>query len=182
MTPRTFVDACVLFPPLVRRITLGAAARGLIIPLWSPRVLDEWRISSLAKSIEPEDAVLQAQAEMAVAFADASIISEDTHQTPELPDPGDIHVLSAAIAGHADVLLTFNLRDFPRRALAGFGIEPRHPDDLLWQLFSIDPDLMGDAITQALTTTSITETKARASLKRARLPRLGKAFEAEIDG
>ena len=40
-----FLDACVLFPIVVRRIVLGAARAGLFRPLWSRRVLDEWQIA-----------------------------------------------------------------------------------------------------------------------------------------
>ena len=38
---------------------------------------------------------------------------------PEL----DRHLLAAAICGHADAIVTFNLSDFPPAALAPFGIE-----------------------------------------------------------
>jgi hypothetical protein len=46
----------------------------------------------------------------------------------DLPDPDDRHVLAAAIAGGADVLVTMNLKDFPAGRLAPFGIEAQHPD------------------------------------------------------
>ena len=40
--PVAFLDACVLYPPLVRGLLLGAAAEGLLRPRLSPRVLEEW--------------------------------------------------------------------------------------------------------------------------------------------
>lgn len=48
-----------------------------------------------------------------------------------LPDADDRHVLAAAICGHADAIITFNLDDFPAEALAPFGVEAQHPDDFL---------------------------------------------------
>ena len=48
-----------------------------------------------------------------------------------LPDPDDRHVLAAAIRAGADLIVTFNLKDFPAGALAPYGIKARHPDEFL---------------------------------------------------
>lgn len=48
-----------------------------------------------------------------------------------LPDPDDRHVLAAAVKAHAEVLVTFNGKDFPAEALAPWGVEAKHPDDFL---------------------------------------------------
>ena len=56
-----------------------------------------------------------------------------------LPDSSDAHVLAAAIAGHADCIITFNLKDFPGAALAPFGIEAIHPDRFIISQFDLDP-------------------------------------------
>ncbi len=45
-----------------------------------------------------------------------------------LPDADDRHVLAAAIVGRADVIVTFNEKDFPEEVLSPFGIHTRHPD------------------------------------------------------
>jgi hypothetical protein len=39
---RVVLDACVLYPTVMREVLLGCAARGLFVPLWSPRLLEEW--------------------------------------------------------------------------------------------------------------------------------------------
>ena len=39
---RAVLDACVLFPPVLRDILLGMAEAGLYEPKWSERILEEW--------------------------------------------------------------------------------------------------------------------------------------------
>jgi predicted nucleic acid-binding protein len=73
-------------------------------------------------------------AEVAI-FVDAVIAMIEPVEThflwrPQLRDPGDEMVLEAAVNGQADVLVTFNVRDFgeiPKR----FGIEILLPRDAL---------------------------------------------------
>ncbi|MEV6940795.1 hypothetical protein AB0N07_01990 [Streptomyces sp. NPDC051172] len=49
----------------------------------------------------------------------------------ELPDPDDRHDLAAAIRAKAQVVVTFNLKDFPPEALAPWDVEAVHPDAFL---------------------------------------------------
>jgi len=53
-----------------------------------------------------------------------------------LPDPGDRHVLAAAIRSDAQIIVTKNLKDFPKDVLESYGIEPMHPDDFLVDLLN----------------------------------------------
>lgn len=49
-----------------------------------------------------------------------------------------MHVLAAAIAGHADCIVTSNLKDFPAGTLQPYGIEAIHPDDFLVAQLDLD--------------------------------------------
>jgi hypothetical protein len=64
---------------------------------------------------------------------------EDLIESLALPDPDDRHVLAAAIRADAEVIVTFNLKDFPAGVLAGYNIEAQHPDDFLLALFDAVP-------------------------------------------
>lgn len=55
-----------------------------------------------------------------------------------LPDPDDRHVLAAAIRCGANVIVTFNERDFPAELLAPYGIESQHPDEFVDNLLDLD--------------------------------------------
>ena len=174
---RGFLDACVLYPPLVRGLLIGAAEAGLFTPLWSPRVLAEWWISIARKQgLEAEDEAVAAQGLLAARFPSAEITPDaEIEAAINLPDPADAHVLAAAIAGEAELLVTFNLRDFPRRVLSGHGIEARHPDGLLWEFWSTAPERMEPVLKAELARAGVEEERVRAVLKRAKLPRFGKA-------
>jgi hypothetical protein len=60
--------------------------------------------------------------------------------------PKDRHVLAAAVASPAHVVVTFNLRDFPSDACEPFGIEARDPDTFLVYLYGLNPELVRAAI------------------------------------
>jgi hypothetical protein len=55
-----------------------------------------------------------------------------------LPDPDDRHVLAAAIRGGCEVIVTFNLKDFPAEELASYDIIAQHPDEFLSNVFELD--------------------------------------------
>jgi len=57
----------------------------------------------------------------------------------QLPDPNDAHVIAAAIAGHADCIVTSNLKDFPSAVLLEYGIEAIDPDTFIINQWDLDP-------------------------------------------
>ena len=56
-----------------------------------------------------------------------------------LPDPNDRHVLAAAIRSGAQLIVTFNLKDFPDESLAPYGIEAKHPDEFILDQLGLAP-------------------------------------------
>ena len=177
---KVFLDACVLYPTVLREILIGVAGRGLYDPQWSPRVLEEW--ARAAARLGPEGERI-ARAEIALlqsTWPGAAITPRAGDLARlHLPDPNDIHVLAGAMAGHADLLCTFNAKDFPRHTLAAEGIERVDPDQLLRRM------MPSPAIAEVVADVHATAERLsgetmplRAMLKRARLPKLGKALTA----
>ena len=67
---------------------------------------------------------------------------EDLIPSLVLPDPDDRHVLAAAIRTSADLILTFNIKDFPAELLRPYGIEGCHPDPFLVDQLDLDPQTL----------------------------------------
>jgi len=177
---KVLLDACVLYPTVLREILIGVAAAGFYTPLWSDRILEEW--ARATRKLGPE-AELLARGDIARLRANwpkASVAATPGLEARlHLPDGNDIHVLAAAIAGNADVILTFNAMDFPRQLLAEEGVERRDPDGFLWQFWSDAPEKVGEvieAVRAEAERLSGQPQPMRALLKRAGLPRLGKAL------
>jgi hypothetical protein len=128
------LDACVLFPVAVCDSLISVAATGLYAPKWSQRIEDEWMRSLERKFGQPPGSYAVRRDAMPDAAPDGEVPEQAWSRIApclQLPDPGDVHVLAAAVAGHADCIVTANLKDFPEDALAPFGIQVIHPDEFL---------------------------------------------------
>ena len=177
---KVLIDACVLYPTVMREIVMAVAAKGLFTPLWSPRIIEEW--ARAAAKLGEADALV-ARGEIALlraAWPSAEVTPDDAvARSLWLPDPDDVHVLAAAIAGEAQIILTLNLRDFPAGALADHGLMAVHPDAFLRDLFDSAPTEIAEAaegVRQTAERLSRESQPIRKLLKKARLPRLGKAL------
>ena len=49
----------------------------------------------------------------------------------------DRHVLASALRSGAQVIVTYNLKDFPADVLKSFGIEPQSPDEFVLNLLDL---------------------------------------------
>ena len=178
---KVMIDACVLYPTLLRELVIGWAAAGGFTPLWSERILEEWRRAAARNG--PQDAgIAGLEIEgLKAMFPGASVaVSPATQAALSLPDPDDSHVLAAAIDAEADELMTLNVRDFPTNALAAYGIIRRHPDEFLLEALHADPQRMGALVDAAMARAQsfgIDTSDRRKLLKRAKLPRFAKALD-----
>lgn len=176
--PKLLLDACVLFPTILREILIIAAAEGLYQPLWSARILEEWARATRKLGPGAED---QARAEIALLRASwpAAEVAPSPHIAARLvlPDENDLHVLAAAIHAGAEAIITVNAADFPKGVLAAEGLERRDPDGLLWELASHHPQDMArvlEAVRAKAEAISGEPQALKPLLKRARLGRLSR--------
>ena len=134
------LDANVLYPNLLRDVLLSLAAAGLYHARWTARINDEWtrNLAANRPEVSPKIGLLLEQISQAVP--DCLIENyEFLIDKLVLPDPDDRHVLAAAIVGHADAIVTSNLKDFPVSALAQHGVEAQHPDDFVMNQLELRP-------------------------------------------
>jgi len=134
-------DSCVLYPAPLRDLLIETAKTGIYRARWSDAIHDEWIAALLKRRPDLDPNVLARTRElMNLAIPDCLVTGyQDLIQSLELPDPKDRHVLAAAITGRADVIVTFNLKDFPYQKLSAFGLEAQHPDTFLSHQMSLNP-------------------------------------------
>lgn len=141
---RVLLDACVLANHGVCDLLLRfAELPRLYLPLWSDEILAEVRRTHLSrlKPPWPERLADFWQAEVRRNFPE-SIVEDHRHLISAMPnDAGDRHVLAAAIVGHAQLVVTFNLRHFPDEGLKPLGLSAVHPQDYLVTLFEMKPEV-----------------------------------------
>lgn len=137
-------DTCALYGASLCDTLLTLAELNAYRPLWSTDILDELQ-RNLAERVGPEAAARRVSA-MRAAFPDAEVEDYSDLVQAMTCDPKDRHVLAAAVRGHAEVLVTFNTKDFPETACSPHSIKVIHPDDFLLDQLDLYPGRVGDAL------------------------------------
>lgn len=146
------LDANVLHCYPLTSLLLELAEARTYRPAWSADIHAEW----LRSVLKVRPAIDPAQLERRRAAMDAALPGacvsgyQPLIAGLTLPDPDDRHVLAAAIRAKAQVIVTFNERDFPAETLAGFDIAAQHPDVFLRHLIDLYPVIVRTRVEQML--------------------------------
>lgn len=135
------LDACVLYPLSIADALMSFAVADLYAAKWTTTIEDEWIRNLEAARPELVGRLGNRRDLMRVAVPDWEVPNSSWQPLTTalvLPDPKDVHVLAAAIAGHADCIVTANLKDFPVSVLAPHNIVAVHPDDFMIAQFDLD--------------------------------------------
>jgi predicted nucleic acid-binding protein len=143
------LDANALYPFSLRDTLLRLAELELYTPLWSERILEEMRRNLVERQITEEQAG-RIVAAMRGAFEEAEVDAAEIERLePAMTnDPKDRHVLATAVAAGSELVVTFNVDDFPAEACEPLGVEAIHPDDFLLDLHDLSPDGVRAALDQ----------------------------------
>jgi hypothetical protein len=134
-------DACVLYSAPLRSLLMYLALTDFFRARWTDAIHEEWMRNVQADYPD----ITREQAERIRDLMDAHVRDclvtgyADLIPALTLPDADDRHVLAAAIRAGADVIVTFNLADFPTETLKRYGIEARHPDEFILRLIEQAP-------------------------------------------
>jgi hypothetical protein len=134
-------DACVLYPAPLRSLLMYLAITDLFRAKWTDAIHEEWMRNVQADYPDISRAKAERIRDLMNAHVRDCLVTdyEDLIPTLTLPDPGDRHVLAAAIRAEADIIVTSNLTDFPAAILNQYGIEAQHPDAFVHRLLDLAP-------------------------------------------
>ena len=140
------VDACSLVGALGRNTLLSLAEAELFRVRWSGEILVETeralsRVLARQEQAEPDKVAARQIARMRDAFPEAMIENYDAYfpDPAGLSDPNDAHVIAAARACGASVIVTENLRDFLVARLGPLPIEVKTSDDFVADAIDLEP-------------------------------------------
>jgi len=135
-TPIVLLNANVLYPAALRDLLVRLAIAGAMEARWTDTIHDEWTRNVLANRPDlSRERIERTRDLMNAAVPDCLVTGyEPLIETLSLPDPDDHHVLAAAIRSGAELILTFNARDFPTPALALHDLVIQHPDEFVLRL------------------------------------------------
>ena len=145
-------DACVLYPAPLRDLLIRIANIGLVRARWTDRILDECFENILERrpDLKPE-ALARTRQLMTEAVPDCLVSGyEELIEGIDLPDPDDRHVVAAAIRCGAQVIVTFNLDDFPADRLRRYHVEAQHPDDFVLDHIDLSPGTVVRAVEEQM--------------------------------
>lgn len=134
------LDACVLYPSLLRDLLMRLGLKGLYQPKWTTDIQEEWQRNLLQdrSDLTPEQIKRTGQL-MNEAIPDAMVTGyENLIDSIKLPDSNDRHIVAAAVRCNAEVIVTANLRDFPPECMTEFDVEALHPDEFISDLFDLN--------------------------------------------
>ncbi len=141
-------DACVLYPNTLRDLLMELAVRDLYRAKWTEDIHNEWiRKLSQDKPNIPLEKLYLVRDLMNENVRDCLVTNYQWMiPTLNLPDVEDRHVLAAAIIAKAGVIVTSNLRDFPKSELEKYDIEAQHQDTFITNLIELHPMQVIEAV------------------------------------
>lgn len=136
------LDACVLIPMPLADTLLRLAAHGFYQPKWSEAIMLEVSRTlreSFGLSVEK---VRYREKEIRRHFPEAWVDGFDKLIPKMTNHPKDRHILAAAVRAKAQIIVTYNGKDFPPASLAPHAITALGPSAFLKAVYEESPSAM----------------------------------------
>jgi len=132
VTVAAVLDACVLYPIGLRDVLLDLASElGLFRPRWSATILDEMERNLVSDGRCSPAQAADLRSALEAVFPEAEVTGYEELVSQMTNHPKDRHVLAAAVASDAEIIVTSNLKDFPATACDPVGVRVLSPDTFL---------------------------------------------------
>jgi len=127
-------------------LLLALAEVDLYESRWSDQILEETKRTLINKMGLSAEKAAKRIAAMRSTFPEACVAGFQQIEPTLDCHTKDRHVLAAAIAAGASIIVTGNLKDFPPECCAPYGVEAVHPDGFLCRLLGEDPGRCREAV------------------------------------
>lgn len=133
------LDACVLIPmPLADTLLRMAETPRLYLPRWSAEIMSEVSRNLVSKlGLTPEQAQRR-EAVLRLHFPEAWIEGYEPLIPAMQNHPKDRHVLAAALRCGAELIVTYNAKDYATEILSPLGLERQGPSAFLRNLYDLE--------------------------------------------
>ena len=140
--PSVLLDACVLWPASLRDTLLRLAETPQqYIPKWTHRIWQEALENLESKRGLTSSQTAHLLAQVQEHFPEAFVTGYEEFADLMTNNLKDRHV-AAAVKCHAEMIVTFNLKDFPSAALSEWEIKVQHPDNFLLDQYHSNPEII----------------------------------------
>jgi predicted nucleic acid-binding protein len=146
-----FLDTNVLYGSTLCDTMLRIAEQGAYRPHWYKDVLGELVEVLVRKAGIPRERAERRIAEMQRAFPLAEVVEYDLLIDAMTCDPKDRHVLAAAVQARCEVVVTFNVKDFPPESTEPHQISAVTPDAFLLDQLDLHPPMVQRALVGQVT-------------------------------
>lgn len=133
------VDTCVLLPISLADLMLRLSEAKTYRVLWSDDILTELERNLVRKRNLNPVAARKRVDMMRTHFPDALVEDYQGLAGAMTCDQKDRHVLAAAVRANAELLVTFNTKDFPATSTKPYDVDVVTPDDFLLDQLDLFP-------------------------------------------
>jgi len=137
--------------PLADTLLRLAGGRRLYLPKWTDQIMTEVNRNLAENFGLTDEQVAYRESEIRRHFPEAWVEGHEDLISAMTNHPKDRHVLAAAVRCNAEVIVTLNVKDFPRTALDPYSITAMGPSTFLRNLYDLDPEVVANTLARQAT-------------------------------